>query len=361
MDTAIARQRLEEMRGELDKSITVLQGEQTAGQAGTDSPQDPADVGTNLSESDRVQAMLAAARQQLRAVLDAHPADRSRHVWHLRRLRWADPGGPAGCPAGGHPLREMPGQTRPGPVTVPPSAPAQRDGAGLPAAASRLIPNDSAGNMPSSPGRPRRAAARGETAPVPPGREFCPDQPLHRTRVPVEHMLDQERGQHGAGPDPADLQPSLGQQVAELADPEAAGDRAVRPGDEHHFRMRQVGEPGPAALSGEDGHAEHQRVDAGEQLPARPEHPGDLGGEVLGHQLPGQRPILGDDCVHTAGGEKGQAGWLGDHRHHHAPAMPLRGQGVRRGLPRRDHLDHGVSPRGRLATASAVWPGDVDQ
>jgi RNA polymerase-binding transcription factor len=71
MDTAIARQHLEEMRDKLDKSITVLQGEQTAGQSGADSPQDPADVGTNLSESDRVQAVLASARQQLRAVLDA--------------------------------------------------------------------------------------------------------------------------------------------------------------------------------------------------------------------------------------------------------------------------------------------------
>jgi DnaK suppressor protein len=71
MDTATARKRLEEMRGELDKSITVLQGEQTTSQAGSDSPQDPADAGTNLSETDRVQAVLTAARQQLRAVLDA--------------------------------------------------------------------------------------------------------------------------------------------------------------------------------------------------------------------------------------------------------------------------------------------------
>jgi DnaK suppressor protein len=71
VDTGIARKRLEEMRGELEKSITVLQGEQPTERAGSDSPQDPADVGTTLSETDRMQAILAAARLQRTAVLDA--------------------------------------------------------------------------------------------------------------------------------------------------------------------------------------------------------------------------------------------------------------------------------------------------
>ena len=71
MDTDTARKRLEEMRGELDKSIMVLQGEQPAERGGSDSPQDPADAGTNLSENDRTQAVLAAAKVQLRAVQDA--------------------------------------------------------------------------------------------------------------------------------------------------------------------------------------------------------------------------------------------------------------------------------------------------
>ena len=71
MDTVTARKRLEEMRGELDKSIMVLQGEQPAERSGSDSPQDPADAGTNLSENDRTQAVLAAAKVQLRAVQDA--------------------------------------------------------------------------------------------------------------------------------------------------------------------------------------------------------------------------------------------------------------------------------------------------
>ena len=77
MDTATARKRLEEIRGELDKSIAVLQGEQPMERAGTDSPQDPADAGTNLSENDRTQAVLTAAKSQLRAVSDA--LDRIEH------------------------------------------------------------------------------------------------------------------------------------------------------------------------------------------------------------------------------------------------------------------------------------------
>jgi DnaK suppressor protein len=71
VDTATARKRLEEMRGELDKSITVLQEEQPVGRAASDSPQDPADAGTSLSEADRTQAVLAAAQVQRSAVLDA--------------------------------------------------------------------------------------------------------------------------------------------------------------------------------------------------------------------------------------------------------------------------------------------------
>lgn len=71
MDTATARKRLEEMCGELDKSILVLRGEQPSGRAGSDSPQDPADAGTTLSETDRTEAILAAAQSQRRLVTDA--------------------------------------------------------------------------------------------------------------------------------------------------------------------------------------------------------------------------------------------------------------------------------------------------
>jgi RNA polymerase-binding transcription factor len=71
VDTATVRQRLEEMRGELDRSILVLQGEHPSGRGGVDSPQDPADAGSNLSETDRTEAVLAAVEAQRRKVLDA--------------------------------------------------------------------------------------------------------------------------------------------------------------------------------------------------------------------------------------------------------------------------------------------------
>jgi DnaK suppressor protein len=70
VDTATVRKRLEEMCGELDRSILVLRGEQP-GRAGSDSPQDPADAGTTLSEADRTEAILAAAQSQRRLVTDA--------------------------------------------------------------------------------------------------------------------------------------------------------------------------------------------------------------------------------------------------------------------------------------------------
>ena len=71
MDTATARERLEEMRGQIDRSILVLQGEHPSGRAAIDSPQDPADAGTTLSETDRTEAALAAVQSQRRLVLAA--------------------------------------------------------------------------------------------------------------------------------------------------------------------------------------------------------------------------------------------------------------------------------------------------
>jgi DnaK suppressor protein len=71
VDTATARKRLEQMCGDLDKSMLVLRGEQPAGREGSDSPQDPADAGTTLSEADRTEAVLAAAQSQRRLVTDA--------------------------------------------------------------------------------------------------------------------------------------------------------------------------------------------------------------------------------------------------------------------------------------------------
>jgi len=71
MDVMAARQRLEEIRSELDRSITVLNGTGEKHQWSGDYPQDPADAGANLSESERSEAVLAVARRQRSDVLDA--------------------------------------------------------------------------------------------------------------------------------------------------------------------------------------------------------------------------------------------------------------------------------------------------
>jgi DnaK suppressor protein len=71
VDTATARKRLEEIRNDLDRSIAVLQGENHRDSAAAGFPQDAADAGANLSEADRSEAVLEAARQQRVLVLDA--------------------------------------------------------------------------------------------------------------------------------------------------------------------------------------------------------------------------------------------------------------------------------------------------
>jgi DnaK suppressor protein len=71
MDTATARKRLEEIRSELDRSISVLKGEQPQDERILDYPQDPADAGANLSESERIEAILAVAKMQRSEVLNA--------------------------------------------------------------------------------------------------------------------------------------------------------------------------------------------------------------------------------------------------------------------------------------------------
>jgi DnaK suppressor protein len=71
MDVIAARRRLEEIRRELDRSITVLKGDDGRALWSGDYPQDPADAGANLSESDRSEAVLAVARRQRSDVLAA--------------------------------------------------------------------------------------------------------------------------------------------------------------------------------------------------------------------------------------------------------------------------------------------------
>ena len=71
MDATSARKRLEEIRIELDRSITVLNASGDQQQWSSDYPQDPADAGANLSETERSQAVLAVARRQRSDVLAA--------------------------------------------------------------------------------------------------------------------------------------------------------------------------------------------------------------------------------------------------------------------------------------------------
>src|ERR1700749_4866982 len=71
VETTVARKRLEEMRGDLDRTIAVLQGERPGPVAGTGYPQDSADAGSILSEADRTDAILDSARNQRDEVLAA--------------------------------------------------------------------------------------------------------------------------------------------------------------------------------------------------------------------------------------------------------------------------------------------------
>jgi RNA polymerase-binding transcription factor DksA len=71
VDTATARERLEAIQRELDKSISVLKGEHDDDDWKKEYPQDPADAGANLSESQRSEAILAVAMLQRSEVLDA--------------------------------------------------------------------------------------------------------------------------------------------------------------------------------------------------------------------------------------------------------------------------------------------------
>ena len=71
VDVAAARRRLEDVRDELDRTVAVLNGAHQRYPLVSDYPQDPADAGTNLAESDRAEAILAAAKARRVLVLDA--------------------------------------------------------------------------------------------------------------------------------------------------------------------------------------------------------------------------------------------------------------------------------------------------
>jgi DnaK suppressor protein len=71
VDTTIARKRLEEIRDDIDRSISVLLGEHEGDGRAAGFVPDPADAGANLSEADRSEAVIEAARGQRRRVTEA--------------------------------------------------------------------------------------------------------------------------------------------------------------------------------------------------------------------------------------------------------------------------------------------------
>jgi DnaK suppressor protein len=71
MEITVSLKRLEEMRDDLDRSISILHGEHPGPQAGAGYPQDAADAGSTLSEADRTEAVLSSARAQRDEVLAA--------------------------------------------------------------------------------------------------------------------------------------------------------------------------------------------------------------------------------------------------------------------------------------------------
>jgi DnaK suppressor protein len=71
LNVVAARKRLEEVRDELDRSVAVLNGAHQQHPLVSDYPQDPADAGTNLAESDRAEAVLSAAKARRLHVLEA--------------------------------------------------------------------------------------------------------------------------------------------------------------------------------------------------------------------------------------------------------------------------------------------------
>jgi DnaK suppressor protein len=71
MEITVARKRLEEMRDDLDRSIAILAGEHPGPPAGAGYPQDPADAGSALTDTERTEAVLVSARGQRDEVLAA--------------------------------------------------------------------------------------------------------------------------------------------------------------------------------------------------------------------------------------------------------------------------------------------------
>ena len=112
------------------------------------------------------------------------------------------------------------------------------------------------------------------------------------------------------------------QQLVQLLRPEAAGDTrpSARARHEHHVGAGQVGQLGPAALLGQPGEPEAERLDDEQQPAARPQHPAQLGRGHLGRQRHRQHARLGQDGVDALVRQPVQRPRVGPHLA--APARP---------------------------------------
>jgi len=107
-------------------------------------------------------------------------------------------------------------------------------------------------------------------------------------------------------------------------------------------------------LLGQHRHAEHQRVHAGQHLPAGTEHPRDLGHDVLGRQPQRERAVLGDHAVGAAVGQELEAGRVRRHRGEAVFTVGRQGGGV-------DYAQDVVAGVGGQVGRARARAGYVDQ
>ena len=118
MEITVARKRLEEMRDDLDRSIAILADERPGPAAGAGYPQDPADAGSALTDTDRTEAVLLSARGQRDEVLAALVRIQEHTYGRCVGLRERDSRGPPGRASRRGPLRQLPGQALPPPLAA---------------------------------------------------------------------------------------------------------------------------------------------------------------------------------------------------------------------------------------------------
>jgi hypothetical protein len=112
-------------------------------------------------------------------------------------------------------------------------------------------------------------------------------------------------------------------------------------------------------LLGEHRHAESQRVHAGEQLSAWPEHARDLADDFLGGQPQGKSSLLGDHAVGAAVRKKREAGPVGGHGGQPAPCLVGR-EGRRDRRLRVDDAQHVMAGEGGHFGGAGAGTGYVD-